>query len=186
MFAVESALLGAGLAMDAFSVSVADGLNAPDMPVKTRLLIPGVFAAFQFFMPLAGWLCVSVIADTFAALRPAIPRIAFGLLAYIGAKMLLEGLDGGGGESALALNLPTLLMQGLATSIDALSAGFTLVDLPAGKALAACGIIAGVTFGLCALGLRAGRRFGARLSGRACAAGGAILIGIGIKILFSA
>ena len=186
MFVLDSALLGTGLAMDAFSVSVANGLNAPDMPRSTRLMIPGVFAAFQFFMPLAGWLCVSVIADTFAALRPAIPWAAIGLLACIGAKMIWESLSDGGGERAPAPDLPTLLMQGVATSIDALSAGFTLVDVSAGRALTACGIIAGVTFGLCALGLRAGRRFGARLSGRASALGGAILLGIGIKILFSA
>lgn len=186
MFLLDSALLGAGLAMDAFSVSVANGLNAPNMPRRERLLIPGVFATFQFAMPLVGWLCVSVIADTFAALRPAIPWVAFGLLAFIGVKLLSEGLSGGGGESAPDLDLATLLMQGLATSIDALSAGFALTGERAGRALAACGIIAAVTFGLCALGLRAGQRFGARLSGRASMAGGAILIGIGIKILFSA
>ena len=185
VFLINSALLGVGLAMDAFSVSMANGLAVPDMSRGYRLAIPLTFAFFQFMMPLTGWFCVRTIAQTFRAFQQAIPWIALILLGFIGGKMLLEGLfrknDGEDGVEG-SLSPALLMMQGVATSIDALSTGFTISDYHFSAALAASGIIAAVTFALCAWGLKLGRRFGTRLAGKASALGGAILIVIGLEI----
>ena len=181
-FVLNSALLGFGLAMDAFSVSVANGLNAPGMSRGWRLAIPLTFAGFQFLMPVIGWFCVRTIAETFTAFQRAIPWIALALLGFIGGKMLVEGIRGGGEEEALPLGVAALMMQGVATSIDALSVGFTIAHYGAAAALTSSGIIAAVTFAVCSAGLHLGRRFGSRLAGRATLLGGVILIGIGIEI----
>ena len=182
-FIVNSVLLGVGLAMDAFSVSMANGLNAPGMSRGWRLAIPLTFAGFQFLMPMIGWFCVRSVAEAFTAFQRAIPWIALALLVFIGGKMLIDGLRGGeaGGETA-ALSPGVLMMQGVATSIDALSVGFTIAEYHLAKALAAGALIGAVTFVICACGLRIGRRFGTRLAGRAAILGGVILIGIGIEI----
>ena len=183
LFVLNSALLGFGLAMDAFSVSVANGLNAPDMPRGWRVLIPSTFAFFQFIMPMIGWFCVRTVAETFEAFQRAVPWIALGLLGFIGGKMVWEGLTGGEAEGeTAALGPGTLFMQGVATSIDALSVGFTISEYREGAALAASAVIALVTYIVCACGLSIGRRFGTKLSNRASLLGGAILIAIGIEI----
>ena len=182
-FIVNSILLGVGLAMDAFSVSLANGLIASKISRGMRGMIPLTFATFQFLMPMIGWFCVRSVAEAFASFQRAIPWIALVLLLFIGGKMLIEGLRGGEAERAeVALKPGTLLMQGVATSIDALSVGFTIVDYRVAKALAASLIIGGVTFVICHCGLRVGQRFGTRLAGKASMLGGVILIGIGIEI----
>lgn len=181
-FVLSSILLGVGLAMDAFSVSLANGLREPGMG-KTRMgAIAGVFGGFQALMPLVGWFCVHTIAQTFAAVQPFIPWIALALLGYIGGKMLVEGLRSGSDESpAAAVGLGGLLLQGVATSIDALSVGFTIADYTFPMALGAAGIIAAVTFLICLVGLRLGKTFGTRLSRSASVLGGVILIAIGLR-----
>ncbi|MBR0368912.1 MAG: manganese efflux pump [Clostridia bacterium] len=182
-FIINSVLLGVGLAMDAFSVSMANGLNAPRMSRGQRLAIPLTFAFFQFLMPMIGWFCVHAIAEAFTAFQRAIPWIALALLALIGSKMLIEGIRGGeASEEDIALSPGVLAMQGVATSIDALSVGFTIAEYHAAQAFSASLIIAGVTFAICAVGLRIGQRFGTRLAGRASILGGVILIAIGIEI----
>ena len=180
-FMANSALLGVGLAMDAFSVSMANGLNDPGMGRGQRLRIAGTFAFFQFLMPMIGWVCVHTVVEYFAAFEKLIPWIALILLGWIGGKMLWEGIRGGDGESE-ALGGGTLLMQGVATSIDALSVGFTIAEYGLASALAASGIIALVTLAICLAGVHIGRRFGTRLAGRASALGGVILIAIGLEI----
>ncbi len=182
-FFFESALLGVGLAMDAFSVSLANGLREPRMGKGRMGLIAGVFAGFQAAMPLIGWLCVRTVARTFALFQKCIPWIALILLGYIGGKMLVEGLSSGGDdEPAPAVGLPALLTQGVATSIDALSVGFAISDYTPLMAVAAAAIISAVTFGICVMGLALGKRFGTRLAGRASLLGGVILIAIGLKV----
>lgn len=182
-FVVNSVLLGVGLAMDAFSVSLANGLSMPRMGRGLRLAIPLTFAGFQFAMPLAGWFCVRTIAETFQGFQRLIPWIALGLLGFIGGRMLIDSRRGAEtGEGGAALTPAVLITQGVATSIDALSVGFTIAEYRLGAALAAASIIAVVTFAICAGGLRLGRRFGTRLAGRANALGGAILIAIGLEI----
>lgn len=215
LFICNSILLGAALAMDAFSVSLANGLEDPGMRPGRVCGIAGVFAAFQIAMPLIGWVCIYTIAEYFDAFRAWIPWIALALLAFLGGKMLVEGIrdlqqdaalkdapnatdaenetgataEGETGVTAAAdgksggkLTVAALLLQGIATSIDALSVGFTIADYTFPLALLSAAIIGAVTFLLCFLGVHIGKRFGTHLAGRATIVGGLILIGIGIEI----
>ena len=183
LFFVNSALFGVGLAMDAFSVSLANGLREPAMPCGRMSLIAGTFAFFQILMPLLGWFCVHTVERMFSSFQRFVPWIALLLLLYIGGKMILESRrEGGEAETAAALGGGGLLLQGIATSIDALSVGFTIADLPPAGALVEALIIGAVTFAICMAGLRLGKRFGTKLAGRAGILGGVILIAIGLEI----
>lgn len=185
-FFVSSILLGVGLAMDAFSVSLANGLNEPAMKTKRMCAVAGVFAAFQAFMPMTGWLCVHTMLRYFEMFQPFIPWIALALLAFIGGKMLIEGIRGEEEEVGKeTLTAWALFIQGVATSIDALSVGFTIADYNFGKALLASGIIAFVTFVICMAGLDIGKKCGTKLSSKASILGGVILLGIGIEIFIT-
>ncbi len=185
IFFVNSAALGIGLAMDAFSVSLANGMNEPDMGKGRMAMIAGVFAGFQFLMPLAGWLCVHTIASMFSAFEKAIPWIALILLLYIGIGMIRESRHEGEEETSKAADFSALLVQGVATSIDALSVGFTIASYDALSAFAASAIIGIETFFICLAGLMLGRVFGMKLAGKASVFGGIILIAIGLEIFIS-
>lgn len=187
MFFFNSILLGVGLAMDAFSVSLANGLNEPHMKGRKMAAVAGVFALFQMLMPLAGWLAVHTFVQYFRAFEKFIPWIALILLAFIGGKMLLEGLRGcdDAEKCGCGLGLGALLVQGLATSIDALSVGFTIAEYDVLQAVVSTLLIACVTFGICLCGLLLGKKFGTKLSGKASVLGGVILIAIGIEIFVS-
>ena len=179
-------LLGVGLAMDAFSVSLANGLHEPKMPRRKMLAVAGVFAVFQALMPLLGWVCVHTIVQHFRAFEKFIPWIALFLLCWIGGKMLLEGLRGEESpEESGGVGLAALLVQGVATSIDALSVGFTIAEYDAVMALVCAAIIAVVTFIICLGGLAIGKKFGTHLAGKAGIMGGVILIVIGLEIFIS-
>ena len=181
---LNSVLLGFGLAMDAFSVSLMNGLREPEMPKSRIARISGVFGGFQMLMPMIGWICVRTILEIFNSLQKYIPWIAFGLLLVIGGKMVLEGILNKGTEEAEQIGTGGLLLQGVATSIDALSVGFTMTDLDPGQAVAESALIGAVTFGVCTAGILIGRKAGTRLSGKASFLGGIILIAIGIKMAF--
>ena len=187
-FFFTNILLGVGLAMDAFSVSLANGLADHTMKRRRMLLMAGTFAFFQALMPFVGWLCVHTLAEQFEAFAKFIPWIALGLLSFIGGKMLYEGIkacrEGCDECAAVAarLSIGALLVQGIATSIDALSVGFTIADYGLSEALVAVALIAAVTFPICAGGVQIGKKFGAGLSGRATILGGSILVVIGIYI----
>ena len=188
LFVFNSVLLGAGLAMDAFSVSMANGLNEPDMSKRRGAAIAGTFAGFQALMPMTGWFLVRTVSEAFGAFHKLIPWIALVLLCFIGGKMLVEGLRRGSGEEDAPRPKPgvwTIVLQGIATSIDALSVGFTIADYHAPMALAASLIIAAVTFLICAVGVKIGKVFGTKLARHASVLGGVILIGIGIEIFVS-
>ena len=182
---LELLLLAVGLAMDAFSVSMANGLHDPKMNKGTMGKIAGTFALFQAAMPMIGWVCVHTIVELFASFETLIPWIALALLGYIGGKMLLDGIRGEEAEEAAQLSAGALFMQGIATSIDALSVGFTISEYGWLMALTAAIIIAVVTFILCMAGLRIGKKFGTQLSGKASVLGGVILIGIGLEIFIT-
>lgn len=183
VFFFNSILLGVGLAMDAFSVSLANGLNEPKMRRRKMSGIAGVFALFQALMPMLGWVCVHTIVQYFKAFEKLIPWIALGLLLFIGGKMLIEGIKNDGGEEEKpGVGLGALLVQGVATSIDALSVGFTISDYGFVMALVCSLIIALVTFIICMAGLFIGRKFGTKLAGKASVLGGVILIFIGLEI----
>lgn len=179
-------LLGVGLAMDAFSISLANGLHEPDMKAGKALGISGMFAFFQALMPLVGWVLVHTLARQFNAFERLVPWIALALLSYIGGKMLYEGIKNKEEESeARPLSLSLLIAQGIATSIDALSVGFTISEYTLMPALVTALIIALVTFVICLAGVKIGNKVGERLSGKASILGGAILIFIGLEIFIT-
>ena len=155
VFFLNSVLLGVGLAMDAFSVSMANGLHDPKMTKSVMVKIAGTFGIFQAAMPMIGWVCVHTIVELFASFETLIPWIALALLSYIGGKMLLDGIRGEEAEEAAELGAGALFMQGVATSIDALSVGFTISEYGWLMALTAAIIIAVVTFILCMAGASA-------------------------------
>ena len=203
---LKSSLLGFGLAMDAFSVSVANGIANPKMRKRKGYLIAGTFAFFQLLMPLIGWAAIDFIKERFAILDKCIPWAAFILLGFIGGKMIVEAIkegkeekedsrnsDGDSGESAelgtsasdtaKEVTFKALIVQGIATSIDALSVGFTIADYGVLEALSSALIIGIVTFVICIIGLFLGKKLGQKLANRATIVGGIVLIAIGIEIL---
>ena len=194
LFFFEAVMLGIGLAMDAFSVSLANGLNEPGMLRRKMLGIAGVFAVLQAIMPFLGWFCISTLANVFDFIEALIPWLALGVLGFIGAKMLIDSLHpdcdderAAAGECTMTkpLAFSALIIQGIATSIDALSAGFTMTEYNVWEALIAVSVIAAVTFPICLGGILLGRKFGSRLSNKAGILGGSILILIGLEIFIT-
>ena len=187
---INSFLLGVGLAMDAFSVSIANGIIEPDMKKGRMGRIAGVYAVFQMMMPLTGWLLVTTAANIFSFFSILIPWIALILLLFIGGKMVIEGVkDRKNGRDndkkktdSSKLTPGALLVQGIATSIDALSVGFTISDYSFLQAFASSLIIGMVTLVICLIGLLFGRKIGNRFSSTAAMIGGVILIIIGIEV----
>lgn len=186
MFFVNSALLGVGLAMDAFSVSLANGLNEPRMRKRRMALIAGVFAGFQALMPFVGWVCVHTVLQYFKVFEYFIPWIALILLGYIGGNMLKDGIQNNEEEVEKAeLGFKLLMVQGIATSIDALSVGFTIAEYGFLMAVVASLIIGVLTFFICFIGLALGKKFGTVFSSKATIMGGIILIVIGLEIFIT-
>ena len=179
---LTSFLLGIGLAMDAFCVSLASGLNEPGMSGKRAFAICGTFGAFQFFMPMIGWVCVHTISEWFAWFEKLIPWIALILLGFIGIKMIVEGLKGKEEDKAAGMSAGTLFVMGIATSIDALSVGFAISHYNMKEALLGSLIIGVVTLIICRAGIELGRKVGTKLAGKASVLGGIILLAIGIEI----
>ena len=172
--------------MDAFSVSLANGLHEPKMKKGRLCGIAAVFSFFQFFMPMIGWICVHTFVQYFTAFEKFIPWIALALLSLIGGKMLMEGIrNKDEGSEAPAVGLLGLLVQGVATSIDALSVGFTISEYNWLQALVCCLLIAFVTFFICVGGLLIGKKFGTKLAGKASVLGGIILLVIGLEIFIT-
>ena len=183
LFFTNCVLLGVGLAMDAFSVSIANCLANPRMNRAEMSGMAFSYGFFQFLMPMVGWFCVHTIISIFEKFQPFIPWIAFILLLYIGGKMVLEGIRGEVEEEGKKLTFGILMIQSVATSIDALSVGFTIAEYQTAMALAASLIIAVVTFAICMGGAFIGKKAGSHLSGKASVLGGIILIAIGLEIL---
>ncbi len=175
-------LLALGLAMDATAVAAARGVAAPRIRARHVVLVAGLFGGFQALMPLLGWFAGARIGPQIAAWDH---WIAFVLLGGIGGKMLWEARTPKRAEDEPTDDLfgwKVLLGLAVATSIDALAAGFTLPML--GAPLVSCLVTIGLTTAACsAAGLFAGRRFGAALGSRLDVVGGVLLVGLGVKIL---
>ena len=189
-FYVTGILFGISLAMDAFSVSLANGMNEPCMKLGKACGIAGMFAFFQALMPFLGWVLMTTLLSLFESLTVIIPWVALVLLGFIGGKMLYEGIKNKDCQDACGctpgLSFGALVVQGIATSIDALSAGtgfegYALID-----AVVASIIIALVTFIICICGVEIGKKTGMLLAGKASILGGAILIFIGVYIFAKA
>ena len=186
-FVITNIMLGIGLSMDAFSVSLANGLNEPCMKKRKMFCIAGMFAFFQALMPMLGWICIHTIVEHFRVFEKMIPWIALILLSIIGGKMLIEGIKNKNCNQcdSPGIGLFGLIVQGIATSIDALSVGFTIANHDLISALTASIIIASVTLAICLCGVIIGKKAGTTLSGKAGILGGIILIVIGIEIFVS-
>lgn len=183
VFFFNSILLGVGLAMDAFSVSLANGLAEPKMSRRRLCAIAGTFAFFQALMPMLGWLCVHLFISFFSQFQKFIPYIALALLLYIGGNMIISTIrNKDDAPETTKVGFWALMVQGVATSIDALSVGFTISEYNTLMAAVCAIIIAAVTFVICVAGLIIGKRFGTKLAGKATILGGAILIFIGVEI----
>lgn len=186
VFFFNSILLGVGLAMDAFSVSLANGLHEPCMRTRKMCGVAGMFALFQALMPMIGWICVHTVLQYFQSFERLIPWIALILLSYIGGKMLLDGIKSKGcEEEGTCLGLWGLVVQGVATSIDALSVGFTIAEYQLFAALVSAAVIGLVTFIICLLGIFIGKKAGTCMAGKAGILGGVILIAIGLEIFIT-
>ena len=186
---INSVLLGIGLAMDAFSISIANGIVEPNMKKFRMLKIAGVYAVAQFLMPLIGWFLVTTLEGIFAFFSKLVPWIALILLLFIGGKMVIEGIKERKGKKSdekedkpAKLTWGALIVQGIATSIDALSVGFTISDYSVLQAFASSLIIGVVTLVICLIGLIFGKKIGNKISSVATIIGGCILIFIGIEI----
>ncbi|MBQ9492662.1 MAG: manganese efflux pump [Oscillibacter sp.] len=182
-FLLNSFLLGAGLSMDAFTVSLANGLNEPEMSRRRMCVVAGAYGTFQALMPMAGRGLVRVAAARFRWFQRRIPWIGAALLFVIGGNMIREAFRR---PEARPLNGGTLFVQALATSMDALSVGFAIAAYELLPALATSGIIAAVTFCDCLAGLAIGRRFGLLFASHASVSGGCVLIGIGAEMMLRA
>ncbi len=186
MFFVESILLGFGLAMDAFSVSLANGLNEPEIKKRKIFEISGIFALLQALMPMIGYICVHTFVQYFSAFEKFVPWIACFLLCIIGGNMILESFKKDeDNKKVQTLGLMGIIVQGIATSIDALSVGFTISEYQVIEAIVSVLIIGVLTFGICFSGVLIGKKFGTKLSNKATIFGGIILIIIGIEILLT-
>lgn len=184
MTLLEIFLVGIGLSMDAFAVSICKGLAMPAVNKKQALLIGAYFGVFQTLMPLAGWLLGSQFARHVTKLAP---WIAFVLLAWIGGSMLRESLSKKEEDEEVEpveLRHKELFLLAVATSIDALAVGvsFSMVELSVSIGAAAA-LIGCTTFAISVGGVFVGHIFGARYKNRAEFVGGAILLLIGVKIL---
>lgn len=182
-FFLSSILLGIGLAMDACAVSMANGMKEAKMSWKKCLIISFLFGFFQAAMPMIGYF----VGHAFLSyIEKFIPWIALFLLGFLGGKMLWENRKNKIEEQdAQKLTWKVILMQAIATSIDALSVGVTFADYTVEMALVAVVMIAIVTFAICVGATQIGKKFGT-LFGRAAGwIGGIILIGIGLEIFIS-
>ena len=185
VFFFNSCLLGIGLAMDAFSVSLANGMSCPKMKVNKMLLIAFIFGFFQCIMPIIGWACIHTVAQIFTWLETLIPWIALILLLFLGIKTLMDGIKGEEEECCKNLTFGLLIVQGIATSIDALSVGLTIANYNIFNALLCAFIIFLLTFTICYIGIILGKKFGTKYNKLASILGGVILIVIGLEIFLT-
>ena len=179
---ILSFFLGVALAMDAFSVSMADGVFVGNNHKTYRFSIPICFSFFQMLMPLTGYILVSLATAAFNSIYKYIPYVGSILLLFIGAKMIIESIKGKS-EDKVKLSVRIILVQAIATSIDALSVGLTMVHYNIAEIFISILIIGIITFILCLTGIYIGRGAKKFIGNKAEILGGIILIIIAIKLL---
>lgn len=182
VFFINAALLGAALAVDAFSVSVVNGISEPNIKRSKAAGIAAVFAVFQCIMPLLGWIVLELLVTAFSALKSVVPYAALAILTALGVKSVVESLKKHEDDAPCAVTFGALMFQGLATSLDALSVGLTLEGSGALPAAVTSLIIGAVTFAICIIGVYIGKSVGKAVSRYAGIIGGVALIAIGIEI----
>ncbi|MCM1055839.1 MAG: manganese efflux pump MntP family protein [Bacteroides sp.] len=187
---VELLLLSVGLAMDAFAVSIGNGLAMKKNDPKAALAIALSFGLFQALMPTAGYFLGSAFETVISRFDH---YIALVFLGFIGGKMIFDGIkelresksgkeDGNGGEKPFKLSFGELMIQSVATSIDALIVGVSFAALPNVSIWTAVLLIGLITFTISLVGVFSGKKFGQLLGSRAEIFGGLILVGIGLKV----
>lgn len=197
---VQSLFISVSMSMDAFAVSLSNGLTAKKMPVKYMILTALSFGLFQGVMPLLGYLFGSIFEEW---IEVAVPIIGFVILLLLGIKMIVDTaleikkekkakqcentdycptcLDEE--DKPYKFSLKTLLVQSVATSIDALTVGFVYIGKPPVEVYVTFLLIGVITFGICVGGVFIGKKFGDKLKSKAGLLGGVILIAIGLKLL---
>jgi len=181
-FFLTSFILGIGLAMDACAVSMSNGLKESNLKLKKIIFISLMFGLFQGLMPLIGYL---IGAQFISVIKNFIPWLALGILGFLGGKMIFNSFKNEQDEDDNKLTLKVIMVQTIATSIDALSVGLTIADYKLIEAIVAVSIVAAVTFCICVIGHYVGKKFGDWLGKKAEFIGGLILVGIGIEIFVS-
>ena len=173
-------LIGVGLSMDAFAVSVTSGLTVKGFGPRQAGLLGLYFGGFQFLMPLLGYLLGSTVSGLVSEYAP---YISFFLLAFVGVKMLVEAIKGGDKAVCTRLRHSQLLVMAVATSLDALAVGVSFAFMRDVSLLPSCLVIGCTTFVLCFIGGMAG----GKIPGISCKTsgilGGVVLCGIGVKLL---
>ena len=177
---VEIFLIAVSLALDAFAVSVSSGISIPGFGVKQAARMGLWFGAFQFMMPVAGWLLGSSVSQYIETVDH---WVAFVLLVLIGGNMIRESFPCEAEHADGSLSPAVMAPMAVATSIDALAVGVTFALLPDVQIVPAVSFIGVITFLLSALGVKVGNVFGARYKSKAEFLGGAILVLLGLKIL---
>lgn len=182
-------LLAIGLAMDAFGISITHGFKDPNIGYKKIFLIATIFGFFQGLMPLIGWAIVygfSSIKEFSYIFNQIVPPLAFVILSFIGIKMIINNYKKSDEDDVNKKNksfIAVLILQGIATSIDALSSGLAMTDYSFAEVGATIAIIAVVTFAFCFAGVILGKKFGNKVGKNAELIGGIILILVGTFIL---
>lgn len=179
MSIIEIILIGIGLAMDAFAVSICKGLALKKFDKKKAIIIASYFAIFQALMPVIGYLLGSTFSKTIESIDH---WVAFGLLSAIGINMLKEAIKKDDEKQDDNVNFKNMIVLAIATSIDALAVGITFAFLKTNVILSV-GIIGIITFILSIIGVKIGNKFGEKFESKAEILGGVILILIGLKIL---
>ena len=172
-------ILAIGLSMDSFSVSLSNGLSIRNLPFRKSLIIASILAFFHALMPFLGWLSGIGFKDYIEEIDH---WIAFVLLSFIGGKMLYEGLTQKFNDTIKDLKISILIVQAIATSIDAFTVGLSFAFFEV-NILSSILIISGTTFVFSLLGLFLGKKLGKKIGNKAEIFGGLVLIGIGVKIL---
>lgn len=184
---IELFLIGAGLSMDAFAVSIGNGLSMKKSDSKAALAIAFSFGLFQALMPLLGYFLGSAFEQV---IKDFDHYIALIFLGFIGGKMIFDGIkeirekksDEAEEKNAFKLSFGTLMIQAVATSIDALIVGVSFAALPNVNIWAAITLIGITTFAISLIGVFFGKKFGQLLGSKAEILGGIILVGIGLKV----
>lgn len=182
---LDGLLFGLGLSVDAFLIALSNGLNFPNIKMRKLLLLAALFSSFQIIMPMFGWLCVHTVSVHIPYFDEALSWIAFVIIMWLGAKMMLDGLKPITPleHNNCAINLGAVILQCFATSVDSLAVGFTLTGYAVYSALVCSCIIAAVTFALFCLGFFVGKKCGMMFSSFASIVGGIVFIGVGVEVI---
>lgn len=184
---IEVLLIGIALSMDAFAVTISNSMGMPGLPWRRKILFPIAFGAFQFLMPVAGYFVGSLFAGYIEAVAGV---FTFVVLAALGINMAREGIkdlrqvaDEGSRPEEMRFTAGLVLLQAVATSIDALGVGVSFAGYADLDIFAASTMIGCTTFLICLVALELGRRLGLRFGPKAQVAGGIVLVIIGIRAL---